>query len=323
MLLMFPLGLFWMAFVFDLAVLLGAPSLIGTVAFWNLVAGLIGGLLAVLAAGVEAFTAPNPEAARIFFLALLLDVGVLIVFAVLTLMRVRGPERSVDGGLLALEAAALALAGFSAWFSGRLADPAAPVSDPRPRPHRRGTPVPGLDTDPAGPEPGGYAPPPAPGRQAPPVPGRYPTQPAPDRYATPSAPGGHGDSRRTEPPSPARSGAGAAGQPSPARSGARTTEPPQTPWIGAHRRGTKPPGPAGAGRMDRPRAAPPGPWTGGWREDPWQAGPPPDQHGGAGHPDRPQTPRQTARASATDPPQPGWPAPRPSPGRPVERPQTA
>ncbi|GIE46143.1 hypothetical protein Alo02nite_90410 [Actinoplanes lobatus] len=137
LLLMFPLGLFWMAFVFDLATTLGAPPLIGTVAFWNLVAGLIGGLLAALAAAVDAFGASDPSAARIFFLALLLDVGVLIVFAVLTLMRVRGHDRSADGGLLALEAAALGLAGFTAWFSGRLADPQAPVSDPRPS-HRRG-----------------------------------------------------------------------------------------------------------------------------------------------------------------------------------------
>ncbi|WP_344252009.1 DUF2231 domain-containing protein [Actinoplanes campanulatus] len=145
LLLMFPLGLFWMAFLFDLATTLGAPPLIGTVAFWNLVAGLIGGLLAALAAAVDAFGASDPAAARIFFLALLLDVGVLIVFAVLTLMRVRGHDRSADGGLLALEAAALALAGFTAWFSGRLADPQAPVSDPRPS-HRRGAGLLDLDS---------------------------------------------------------------------------------------------------------------------------------------------------------------------------------
>ncbi|WP_183218008.1 DUF2231 domain-containing protein [Actinoplanes campanulatus] len=151
LLLMFPLGLFWMAFVFDLATTLGAPPLIGTVAFWNLVAGLIGGLLAALAAAVDAFGASDPAAARIFFLALLLDVGVLIVFAVLTLMRVRGHDRSADGGLIALEAAGLALAGFTAWFSGRLADPQAPVSDPR-LSHRRGAGL--LDLDPPSEYPG-------------------------------------------------------------------------------------------------------------------------------------------------------------------------
>ncbi|GIE31775.1 hypothetical protein Ait01nite_048200 [Actinoplanes italicus] len=131
LLLMFPLGLFWTAFVFDLATLLGAPALIGTVAFWNLVAGLGGGLLATLTAGFDAATAAGP-AARIFVLALLLDAGVLITFAVLTLMRVRDPDRTVNAGLLLVEVAGLAAAGFSAWFGGRLADPRAPVADPRP-----------------------------------------------------------------------------------------------------------------------------------------------------------------------------------------------
>jgi uncharacterized membrane protein len=130
LLLMFPLGLFWMAFVFDLATLLGAPALIGTVAFWNLVAGLGGGLLAALTAGFDAAAATGP-AARIFVLALLLDVGVLITFAVLTLMRVRDPDRTVNASLLLVELAGLAAAGFGAWFGGRLADPSAPVADLR------------------------------------------------------------------------------------------------------------------------------------------------------------------------------------------------
>jgi uncharacterized membrane protein len=131
LLLMFPLGLFWTAFVFDLATLLGAPALIGTVAFWNLVAGLGGGLLAALTAGFDAATAAGP-ASRIFVLALLLDAGVLITFAVLTLMRVRDPDRTVNAGLLLVEVAGVAAAGFGAWFGGRLADPRAPVADPRP-----------------------------------------------------------------------------------------------------------------------------------------------------------------------------------------------
>jgi uncharacterized membrane protein len=138
LLLMFPLGLFWMAFVLDLATLLGAPALLGTAAFWNLVAGLGGGLLATLAAVADAVSATGP-AARIFVLALLLDVGVLIVYAVLTLMRVREPDRTTSGSLLTVEFTGLAAAAFSAWFSGRLAAPGAPVSD---RPHRSAATVP-------------------------------------------------------------------------------------------------------------------------------------------------------------------------------------
>ena len=128
MLLMFPLGLVAMAFLFDLASLLGAPYLIGTLAFWNIVAGLAGGVLAALACGYDAVTARDPRSARISFLSLLIDVGVLILFAVLTLMRVRSPDRVVDGGLLVVETIGVALAAFGAWYGGRFGDPHAPMS---------------------------------------------------------------------------------------------------------------------------------------------------------------------------------------------------
>ena len=130
LLLMFPLGLFWTAFVLDLATLAGAPGMVGTLAYWNIVAGLVGGLPAAVAVGVDAFSAVGPAATRIGFLSLLLDVGVLIVFAVLALMRVRSPDRTTDPGLLALEVCGLVAAGFAAWFGGRFADPRAPIAEP-------------------------------------------------------------------------------------------------------------------------------------------------------------------------------------------------
>ncbi|MFC7528647.1 DUF2231 domain-containing protein [Actinoplanes sp. GCM10030250] len=135
LLLMFPLGLFTMAFLFDVASLLGAPHLVGTLAFCNIVAGLIGGVVAALAGGYEAAGARSPVAARIAFLSLLIDVGVLILFAVLTLMRVRTADRVADSGLLIVEVLGLALAAFGAWYGGRFGDPYAPMS----RPERRRT----------------------------------------------------------------------------------------------------------------------------------------------------------------------------------------
>ncbi|BEL08593.1 hypothetical protein Q0Z83_067840 [Actinoplanes sichuanensis] len=146
LLLMFPLGLFWMAFVLDLAVLMGAPSLLGTVAFWNLVAGLGGGLLATAAAITDAVVATGPAGVRIFVLALLLDVGVLIIYAVLTLTRVRDPHRTASAPLLTLELLGLVAAAFTAWFSGRFAAPGAPVSDRRTTGGRRHTPPPATAT---------------------------------------------------------------------------------------------------------------------------------------------------------------------------------
>ncbi|WP_229076555.1 DUF2231 domain-containing protein [Actinoplanes sp. DH11] len=121
-LLMFPLGLFAMAVIFDVAHLLGAPALFGTLAFLNLIAGLAGGLLAALAGGYEAFAARGPRAARAAFLSLLLDTGVLIFFAVLTLLRVRSPGRVAEAGLVVMELLGLAAAIFSTWYGGRFTE---------------------------------------------------------------------------------------------------------------------------------------------------------------------------------------------------------
>ncbi|MEU4563831.1 DUF2231 domain-containing protein [Actinoplanes sp. NPDC023936] len=123
LLLMFPLGLFVQALLFDLASLLGAPPLVGTLAFWNLLAGLAGGLIAALAGGFDAFAARGPQAAREAFLSLLLDTGVLIFFAVLTLMRVRSEDRLAGPGLVALEALGLAAAVVGGWYGGRIIGP--------------------------------------------------------------------------------------------------------------------------------------------------------------------------------------------------------
>jgi uncharacterized membrane protein len=111
LLLMFPLGLFAVAVMLDLASLLGAPAVVGTVAYWHVVAGLAGGVLAVLAG---AFDTP----ARV--LVLLLDLGVLFFFAVLALIRVRSGDRLAEPGLFLLEVAGLAAAFAGSWRGGRL-----------------------------------------------------------------------------------------------------------------------------------------------------------------------------------------------------------
>ncbi len=106
-LLMFPLGLFAVAIILDLATVLGAPAIIGTLAYWNLVAGLFGGIFGAVVG--------RPRVA-----VLLLDMGVLFYFAVLTLVRVRSGDRSADPGLLPLELLGLAAAVTGSWFGGRL-----------------------------------------------------------------------------------------------------------------------------------------------------------------------------------------------------------
>ncbi|MFI5494384.1 DUF2231 domain-containing protein [Actinoplanes sp. NPDC051859] len=120
-LVMFPLGLFAMAVLFDLADLLGGPAILGSLAYWNVVAGLIGGILAALAGAIDLMLVPHgTPAKRIGVLHGLANMGVLLLFAVVLMVRMRSPERVASGGLLAIEFLALGGAVFSAWYGGEL-----------------------------------------------------------------------------------------------------------------------------------------------------------------------------------------------------------
>jgi uncharacterized membrane protein len=145
LLLMFPLGLLSIAFIFDVAALAGAPRMLATLAFWNIVAGLAGGVLAISVATIDIMAAPHGRAARAGTLGVLLDLCVLIVFAVIALIRLRTPDRGTDAGLLPVEAIGLAAAGVSTWFGGRLG----PRRPPPAGPETRGVRVPGPRRPPA------------------------------------------------------------------------------------------------------------------------------------------------------------------------------
>jgi uncharacterized membrane protein len=122
-LVMFPLGLFAMAVLFDLADLLGAPDIIGALAFWNIIAGLIGGVLAALANAIDLmFVRNGTPAKRIGVMQGLSNMGVLILFAVILMLRMRTPDRVAGGGLFAIELLALGAAVFGAWYCGELVD---------------------------------------------------------------------------------------------------------------------------------------------------------------------------------------------------------
>ena len=120
LLLMFPLGLFTMAIIFDVATMAGAPRLLGTVAYWNIIAGLVGGAAALGVLSIDVMSTRPVRSARRGTVGMLLDLGVLIVFTVIALIRLRTDYRGTDSGLLLVEAPALAVAGLSTWFAGRL-----------------------------------------------------------------------------------------------------------------------------------------------------------------------------------------------------------
>jgi uncharacterized membrane protein len=121
-LVMFPLGLFAMAVMFDMADLLGGPDILGALAYWNIAAGLVGGALATVAGAVDVMFARRPQDRRLGALRSLINVGVLVVFAVIAMLRVQATDRVIGGGLFTVELLALALAGFGAWFGGEIAN---------------------------------------------------------------------------------------------------------------------------------------------------------------------------------------------------------
>jgi uncharacterized membrane protein len=122
-LVMFPLGLFAMAVIFDVAHFAGAPAMLGAVAYWNIAAGLVGGVLAALAGAIDLiFIANGTAARRAGVMHGLINMGVLLLFAVIFMLRMASHDRVAGGGLLTVEMLALAGAVVGAWFSGELVD---------------------------------------------------------------------------------------------------------------------------------------------------------------------------------------------------------
>ena len=112
-LLMFPLGLLAVAVALDVFQVLGGPRIIGTLAYCTVLAGLLGGLSTAIAVRIGEMTARVPVAAEPATRRVLLDVGVLVVFAVVVLLRLRTPERTIGAGLLLVELVGLGIAVFA------------------------------------------------------------------------------------------------------------------------------------------------------------------------------------------------------------------
>jgi uncharacterized membrane protein len=123
MLIVFPLGLLSTAVIFDLIDIAGGPRVLGDVAYWNIVAGLIGGVLAAVAGAFDLLAIPaGTRAKRIAVLHAVCNTGVLFLFAGVWAVRMAADHRSAGGGLLAIEVVALGVAGVAAWFGGELVD---------------------------------------------------------------------------------------------------------------------------------------------------------------------------------------------------------
>src|SRR5687768_5222107 len=88
MLIVLPLGLFIGAVVFDALYLWQGSPAFATVAYWNIAAGVVGGLLAAVFGAIDWFAIPaGTRAKRIGRLHGGANVVVVLIFAVVWLMR--------------------------------------------------------------------------------------------------------------------------------------------------------------------------------------------------------------------------------------------
>jgi uncharacterized membrane protein len=127
MLIPFPFGLLATAVVFDIVYLLSDdPSTAGTmslVAFWMIVAGILGGLVAAPFGLIDYLAIPrDTRARRVGLLHGLGNVVVLLLFAGSLLLRYGSEARTPSTLALALSFAGFLLAGLTGWLGGELVD---------------------------------------------------------------------------------------------------------------------------------------------------------------------------------------------------------
>src|ERR687889_68414 len=123
MLIVLPLGLFIGAVLFDAAYLWrGTPAFAHT-SYWNIAAGIVGGLLAAVFGLIDWLAIPSgTRAKRIGLLHGGTNVVVVLIFAVVWLMRGSTPDATVTTNLFLLEVVALALGSVAGWLGGELVD---------------------------------------------------------------------------------------------------------------------------------------------------------------------------------------------------------
>jgi uncharacterized membrane protein len=121
MLIVFPLGLLIMAVIFDILYLLGQSPIFALVAFYDIAAGIIGGLFAAIFGFLDWLAIPDAtRAKRIGLTHGIGNVVVVVLFAISWLMRASDPNRLPSPNAFIVALIGLALGAITAWLGGEL-----------------------------------------------------------------------------------------------------------------------------------------------------------------------------------------------------------
>jgi uncharacterized membrane protein len=123
MLVVFPLGLFIAAVIFDGIYLWRGSAMFASVAYWNIAAGIIGGLAAAVFGLIDWLAIPSgTRAKRIGLLHGGSNVVVVLIFAAVWWIRADAPDLIPTTKVFLLEVAALAIGSVAGWLGGELVD---------------------------------------------------------------------------------------------------------------------------------------------------------------------------------------------------------
>ncbi len=122
MLIVLPLGLLTGAFLFDMVHIITDSARWAEIAYWLIVAGLLGGVLAAVFGVVDWLAIPRETRAwRIGAWHGAGNVVVLALFTISWAMR-RGDPLAPDGGAIVLSSVAIVIAMVTGWLGGELVD---------------------------------------------------------------------------------------------------------------------------------------------------------------------------------------------------------
>jgi len=123
MLIALPLGLFITAVIFDALYLWRGNTTFAVAAYWNIVVGIIGGLLAAIFGLIDWLAIPQgTRAKRVGLVHGGLNVVVVLLFALALWGRSDAVDPLLTPGLFAVEVIALAIGAVSGWLGGELVD---------------------------------------------------------------------------------------------------------------------------------------------------------------------------------------------------------